>query len=88
MSWKSLIVLSLALPTIILGLAGCESLSPPSVTPKAQSALSGTINLQNNGIWVTGEGKVSVVSDVAILSLGWKCSRAALPKHKATQRLS
>ncbi|MBU2536384.1 MAG: SIMPL domain-containing protein [Chloroflexota bacterium] len=70
MSWKSLIVLSLVLPSIILGLVGCESLSPPSVTPKAQSALGGTINLQNNGIWVTGEGKVSVVPDVAILSLG------------------
>jgi len=70
MSWKSLIVLSLVLLAVIFGLAGCESLSPPSTTPKAQSALGGTINLQNSGIWVTGEGKVSVVPDVAILSLG------------------
>jgi len=70
MSWKSLIILSLVLPTIIFGLAGCESLSPPSVTPKAQSASGAIINLQNNGIWVAGEGKVSVVPDVAILSLG------------------
>jgi len=28
------------------------------------------INQQNTGIWVTGEGKVSVVPDVAILNLG------------------
>ena len=70
MSWKSLIVFPLVLLTVIFGLAGCESLSPPSLTPKAQSGLGGTINLQNSGIWVTGEGKVSVVPDVAILSLG------------------
>ena len=70
MSRKSLIVLSVVLLIIILSAVGCESLSPPSVTPKAQSALSGIINLQNSGIWVTGEGKVSVVPDIALLSLG------------------
>ncbi len=69
MNWK-FIALLLVLPTIIFGLAGCESLSPPSSTTQAQSGLGAIINLQNNGIWVTGEGKVSVVPDVAILSLG------------------
>jgi uncharacterized protein YggE len=64
------IVLSVVLIIAAIGLAGCETLSAPSSTTKAQSALGATINLQNSGIWVAGEGKVSVVPDVAILSLG------------------
>lgn len=67
---KSLMVLSAILLLIILGVAGCESLSPPSSVSKAGSAVSGIFNQQNTGIWVTGEGKVSVVPDVAVLNLG------------------
>jgi uncharacterized protein YggE len=70
MKLKTLIVVSLVLPTIVLGLVGCETLSAPSSPTRAQSTLGATINLQNSGIWVAGEGKVSVVPDIAILSLG------------------
>jgi len=60
----------LTLVVIVVGAAGCESLAPPS-TVKAPS-VSGSLlfSQQNTGIWVSGEGKVSVVPDVAILSLG------------------
>jgi uncharacterized protein YggE len=64
------IILAVVLSIAVLGLAGCETLAPPSSTTKAQSASGALISLQNNGIWVSGEGKVSVVPDVAILSLG------------------
>ncbi|HEY51750.1 MAG TPA: SIMPL domain-containing protein [Dehalococcoidia bacterium] len=70
MGWKSLIIFLMVLFTIALGAAGCESLSPPSSAPSALSQVSGILNQQNTGIWVTGEGKVSVVPDVAILNLG------------------
>jgi len=49
---------------IIVGLSGCDSISAPSsskVSPGSQ---------QTTGIWVTGEGEVTVVPDLAVLSLG------------------
>ncbi len=70
MKWRLLLPTSLVLLVISIGSVGCESLSPPSSTTKAPSALSGIFSQQSTGIWVNGEGKVSVVPDVAILSLG------------------
>ena len=62
------ISLSLALAVIAISTVGCESLTPPSSKGSLDSGL--IFSQQNTGIWVTGEGKVSVVPDVAILSLG------------------
>ena len=70
MNWKSLIVLSVVLLTIAFGATGCESFSPPSSASGTSSLVGGIFNQQNTGIWVTGEGKVGVVPDVAILNLG------------------
>lgn len=50
----------------VIGVAGCESLSPEPRTTATGSIVSG----QNTGIWVTGEGKVYVVPDVAVLNVG------------------
>ena len=57
----------LALVIIALGVAGCDGFTSP---PPRTTSTSGLITQQNTGIWVTGEGKVTVVPDVAILSLG------------------
>lgn len=70
MKRKTLIVLSAVFLTIAFGATGCESFSPPSSASGTSSLVSGIFNQQNTGIWVTGEGKVGVVPDVAILSLG------------------
>ncbi len=70
MSRKTLMVLSAVLLLIILGVAGCDTLSPPSSVSEARSPVSGIFNQQNTGIWVTGEGEVSVAPDVAVLNLG------------------
>ena len=54
---------------IAISTAACNvGLSPPSRLP----AISGSIVLgqQNTGIWVNGEGTVTVTPDVAILSVG------------------
>ncbi len=56
----------LALIIVALSAVGCEGFTSP--IPRAPS--TGPITSQNTGIWVTGEGKVTVVPDVAILSLG------------------
>lgn len=64
-----IIVLGLALVALLAGTVGCEGFpSPPSGTSSSGGGL--VFSQQNVGIWVTGEGKVSVVPDVAILSLG------------------
>jgi uncharacterized protein YggE len=57
-----LLAISLALVLTIAGLGGCS----------AGSATVGTIDLnsQQTGIWVSGEGKVTVTPDIATLSLG------------------
>jgi hypothetical protein len=41
-------------------------------------ALSGIFSQQNTGIWVTGEGKVSVTPDIAILNLGVEAQAASV----------
>ena len=66
----SLIILSVALILITIGVAGCETLSPPSSASEVRSQMSGIFNQQSTGIWVNGEGEVSVAPDVALLSLG------------------
>ena len=60
-----LLVIGLATILMIFGLTGCEQAS-------TASGEVSNINLSNqqNGIWVTGQGEVSVVPDIAVISLG------------------
>jgi len=60
-----LLAIGLALVVAIVALVGC---SPESNTPAEITGLN--VNNQQQGIWVTGEGKVTVVPDIAMLSLG------------------
>ncbi len=59
-----LVVCSLLI-IIAIGASGCDSLSPPTRTTSGS-----LISSQSTGIWVSGEGKVTVVPDIAILTLG------------------
>ena len=61
-SW--LLAVGLALVLAIVGLAGC---SPASTTGEIKGI---NISSQQEGIWVTGQGKVSVEPDIATLRLG------------------
>ena len=69
MKKKAILLIGLTLAAIAISAAGCETLSPPS-TAKTSAGSVLSISQQNTGIWVNGEGSVSVVPDVAILSLG------------------
>ncbi len=65
-----LLAISLALVVISVGAIGCTGgFGFPEAQPAAPES-SIILSQQNTGIWVTGEGKVSVVPDVAILNLG------------------
>lgn len=70
MKWKLLLTVGLALAIIAVGTIGCESISPPTAARAPSFSGSLFFNQQSTGIWVAGEGKVSVVPDVAILNLG------------------
>jgi uncharacterized protein YggE len=70
---KRLLLISgcLLLAIAVLGLAGCDTVTPP-----ARTTANSLISTQNTGIWVSGEGKVTVVPDLAILSLGVEAQAA------------
>ncbi len=67
MRWK-LLAICLALVALAVAAVGCNGFTSPPAPKTSTSGL--VLSQQNTGIWVTGEGKVSVIPDVAILSLG------------------
>ena len=50
--------------------ANASPSTPSEATPRSLTDSGSNINSQFAGVWVTGEGEVTVVPDVAILSLG------------------
>jgi len=82
---KSLMfIIGLALVAIIVGASGCTwSPSPESGSPGFVPDTDIILSQQNTGIWVTGEGKVTVVPDVAILSLGVEAQAATVSEAQA-----
>jgi len=60
-----LLAISLALVLVIVGLAGCN---PGNTVPIGIEGLN--INNQQEGIWVSGKGEVTVTPDIATLRLG------------------
>jgi len=60
-----LVIIGMATILTLFGLTGCEQGS-------TASGEVSNINLSNqqNGIWVTGQGEVSAVPDIAVISLG------------------
>ena len=75
-----LLLSSLILAVVLVGAGGCvpaevERDSLPSISAWAETAeLSGHLGIiwgqQQVGLWVTGEGKVTAVPDIALLCLG------------------
>ncbi|MFA5308992.1 MAG: SIMPL domain-containing protein [Dehalococcoidales bacterium] len=57
----------------VVGLAGCGS--DNTVAPEN---LNVSVNSQQTGLWVNGEGKVSVAPDVAVITLGIEAQETAV----------
>jgi uncharacterized protein YggE len=72
-SW--LVAISLALVLAIVGLCGCTA-GPTTI---------GTVDLnsQQEGIWVSGEGKVTVTPDIATLRLGIEAQAATVAEAQS-----
>ncbi len=60
-----LVIIGVVLLFGLIGLTGCVTEATPS-----SGNVNVNLNQQQQGIWVTGEGKVTAVPDVAILTLG------------------
>ncbi len=65
---KGLLILSTSLAVLVLAVSawGCGSFSSGGGSDSSQA----NVSQQNNGIWVTGVGKVTVTPDVAVVTLG------------------
>jgi len=74
-----LLAISLALILAMVGLCGCSQGSPIEL-PKG---LQMNLNAQQEGIWVTGKGEVTVVPDIATLSLGIESQKATVVEAQA-----
>jgi uncharacterized protein YggE len=69
MKMRWMLVIGISLLALILTAVGCETGLPASNAPQINGG-NFILSQQNTGIWVTGEGKVSVTPDVAIINLG------------------
>lgn len=80
---KIWILLASAIVVIALVAAGCSA--GPSGATNSTLNIPGNI-LQQNGIWVTGQGKVTGVPDVAVVVLGIEAQSITVTEAQAKSR--
>ena len=73
-----LLAVSLALVLAIVSLAGC---SPGNITLEGVEGIN--VSSQQEGIWVTGQGKVTAVPDIATLRLGIEAQAASVAEAQS-----
>lgn len=74
-----MLIIGLLLTAVIVGISGCTWGASPEGSSRESVPGTGIIfSQQNTGIWVSGEGKVTVVPDVAILNLGVEARAATV----------
>ncbi len=77
-----LVIAGMVLILAVVGLVGCNS-GEGSVLGGDTNGIKINLNSQQEGIWVTGEGKVTVVPDTAILSLGIEAQELTIAEAQA-----
>jgi uncharacterized protein YggE len=73
--WMVTIGAVVVLLVAVVGLAGCNT---EGALSGGTLEIKGNLNGQQEGIWVNGEGKVTAVPDVAILSVGVEAQAASV----------
>jgi uncharacterized protein YggE len=76
---KWMVAISLALGLVVVGLAGCAFGTTEGVST---SGLRVNLNGQSEGIWVNGQGEVTVVPDVANLRVGVEAQEASVTEAR------
>jgi len=71
------IVMLLALASLVVGLTGCSGVAAADMQPVS-------VNVNNQqGIWVNGQGKVTVTPDIAYISMGVSAQAATVTEAQA-----
>ncbi len=81
MKGKTLLVIGVTLILAIVGLCGCSQ--GGAALNELPQGLQVNLNQQPEGIWVSGEGKVNVVPDIATLRLGVESLQATVAEAQA-----
>ncbi len=77
MNKKLLLAVGLALVIMMAGLVGCSPQGSVSLS-EAPSGLKFNLSNQQEGIWVSGTGKVAAVPDIAVLRLGIEAQESSV----------
>jgi len=77
---KWLVVVGLILGLTLVGVSGCNY-NPTE--PTSTSGFKVNFGSQNEGIWVNGQGEVTVVPDVALLRLGVESQEASVSEAQS-----
>lgn len=80
MNKKWLLVVGLIVGLVIVGVSGCNY--NPADTAST-SGLKVNFGSQNEGIWVNGQGEVTVVPDIALLRLGVESQEASVSEAQS-----
>jgi len=76
-----LLAVSLALILAVVGFSGCTA--GEETTAELPSGMSVSLSSQQQGVWVTGEGKVTVTPDIANLRLGISAQAASVAEAQS-----
>jgi len=76
-----LVATGVALILAVVGLVGCNTEGAPLASGSGEFKVN--LNSQQEGIWVSGNGKVYAVPDVAILRLGVEAQEASVAEAQA-----
>ncbi|OGO06540.1 MAG: hypothetical protein A2Y92_05885, partial [Chloroflexi bacterium RBG_13_57_8] len=68
------LIMAIMLAAIVLAATGCGATTGPSTIVTSQ---------QNTGVWVSGQGKVTAVPDVAILTLGVQVQESSVAQAQS-----
>lgn len=80
MKKRWMLVVGLVLGMVLIGMGGCTFSTDEGVSP---AGLRVNLSGQNEGIWVNGQGEVTVIPDVATLRLGIVAQEASVAEAQA-----
>ena len=83
MKKKWLIGGALVLVLAVAGLSGCNDWSAPDISGGSSSGINVNVGGQEEGIWVSGTGEVSVVPDLVTLGLGVEAQESTVVEARA-----
>jgi len=82
-SWLITVSLAVVIMTATVAFAGCSGGSTSPIPGSLPSDLRVNLSSQQEGLWASGSGKVSVVPDIAVLRLGIEAQEASVAEAQS-----